>query len=158
MKKWQIQFCLFPKLICENHCLVQIHLHLLPNYPTIMYLTNHTKTLSHLHSGYRPVCAGCLAAVQTDQYCLATPTRPWIQMQFSSFACTIAIRAYCQLYYCRNHYFNLHVTICQSVRQTWELHTTIISRCNVSVVLTKAKLRYVSIINLNCYHFDQRNI
>ena len=60
----------------------------------------HTKTLSHLHIGCRPFCPGCLAAAQTDRYCLATPKRPWMQMQRSSFARTIAIRAYCQLYYC----------------------------------------------------------
>ena len=29
----------------------------------------HTVTISHLHSGYRPFCAGCLAAVQTYQFC-----------------------------------------------------------------------------------------
>ena len=48
----------------------------------------------------RLFCAGCLAAVQTDRWCLATPKQPWMQMQHLSFVCTIAIRAYCQLYCC----------------------------------------------------------
>ena len=60
----------------------------------------HTMTSSHLHSGYRPFCASCLAAVQTNWCCLVMPKRPSMQMQCSSFARTIAIRAYCQLYYC----------------------------------------------------------
>ena len=32
----------------------------------------HTNTLFHLHSGYRPFFASCLAAVQTNWCCLAT--------------------------------------------------------------------------------------
>ena len=35
------------------------------------------KTLSHLHSGYRPFCTGCIVAVQTDWCCLAMPKRPY---------------------------------------------------------------------------------
>ena len=66
----------------------------------------HTKTLSHLHSGYRPFCAGCLGAVQTDWSCLAKPKRPWMQMQRSSLVRRIVIRAYCQLYYCVLNYPN----------------------------------------------------
>ena len=38
-----------------------------------VYNLSHTKTLSHLHSGYKSFCAGCLAGVQTDWCCLATP-------------------------------------------------------------------------------------
>ena len=53
----------------------------------------HTMTLSYLHSGYRPFCADCLATVQTHQCCLATPKQPWMQMQRSSFARMITIRA-----------------------------------------------------------------
>ena len=63
-------------------------------------MVSHTKTLSHLHSGYRSFCAGCLAALQTNRCCLAMPKRPWMQMQRSSFDHTIAMRAYCQQYYC----------------------------------------------------------
>ena len=36
----------------------------------------HTVTLFHLHSQYRPFCAGCLAAAQTDRCCLTMPKRP----------------------------------------------------------------------------------
>ena len=64
----------------------------------------------------RLFCAGCLAAVQTDRWCLATPKQPWMQMQHSSFVCTIGIRAYCQLYYCLSN--EIFRTIYQTQKTT----------------------------------------
>ena len=34
----------------------------------------HTETSSHIHSGYRPFCAGCVAAVQTNRSCWLSQT------------------------------------------------------------------------------------
>ena len=62
--------------------------------------TYHTVSLSHIHSGYTSSEQPVQAPISSVHCCLATPKRPWMRMQRSSFAHTSAIRAYCQLYYC----------------------------------------------------------
>ena len=58
---------------------------------------NHIMTLSHIHSGYTRSKQPVQAPNWVYWCCLATPKRPWMQMQCSSFTCTSAIRAYCQI-------------------------------------------------------------